>query len=77
MQVPRDVSIIGFDDIDFAAVMTPALTTVRQSTARTAEMAMNLLFENIDKPDMRPVRLDLEPELVERDSVAEAGGAIS
>ncbi len=77
VQVPRDVSIIGFDDIDFAAVMTPALTTVRQSTARTAEMAMNLLFENIDKPDMRPVRLDLEPELVERDSVAEAGGAIS
>lgn len=67
--VPDDVSIIGFDDIAFSSMVTPGLTTIRQSTAATAESAITLLFQQIEDPKREPVRITQEPELVERRSV--------
>lgn len=70
--VPRDVSIIGFDDIKIAAFLRPALTTVRQPVEQIGREAVALLVEQIRKdsaPDPLP-RVLIEPELIVRDSCA-------
>lgn len=70
VQVPRDVSVVGFDDIHFAQAFLPALTTIRQPRAEMGATAMRLLgaIMNDEAPD--PVRLS--HELILRDSTADA-----
>ena len=46
-QVPRDVSLIGFDDVAFAAYVEPALTTLRQETAEMGRWAVATLTERV------------------------------
>jgi DNA-binding LacI/PurR family transcriptional regulator len=46
--VPTDVSVVGFDDIDVAAYLEPALTTVHQPIARKGREAIELLLAAID-----------------------------
>lgn len=69
VHVPSDMSLVGFDDIAFSSMVTPALTTIRQSVEKTAELAASILFGHIDHPDLIPVRETIEPELVVRSSV--------
>jgi LacI family transcriptional regulator len=69
VQIPSDISIMGFDDIAFASMMTPPLSTVRQSTARTAELAVRLLVDKIANPSLPPAKRVIEPEIVERGTV--------
>ena len=45
LRVPEDVSVTGFDDLFFAAYLTPALTTVRQPMRRMGQWAMENLFK--------------------------------
>ncbi|HJG53652.1 MAG TPA: LacI family transcriptional regulator [Staphylococcus arlettae] len=47
-QVPQDVSIVGFDDIDIAQYMTPALTTVAQPIETIGEVALQLIMDKLD-----------------------------
>ena len=69
LTVPRDVSVVGFDDVPEAAYSDPPLTTVRQPLAdkgrRAGELALKLLAGG--RPP-RPTRLDVS--LVERASTA-------
>ncbi len=69
VRVPDDVSVIGFDDINFAAMVTPGLTTIRQDTDRTADLAAGMLFARIANPALPAVHFAVEPQLVERASV--------
>jgi len=70
LEVPRDVSITGFDDIPFAAVSVPALTTVRMPTEAIMVRAIDLAIGSTDVgADPHPV---LEPELVIRASTGPA-----
>ncbi len=48
--VPRDMSVVGFDDIALAAMVTPPLTTVALPAARAGEAAVELLLERLDNP---------------------------
>ena len=72
-KVPKDVSIVGFDDISFASMFTPALTTIRYPCYEIGNLAAKLLFEKLSKPEEFDVSLYLEPKLVIRDSVKKLG----
>jgi DNA-binding LacI/PurR family transcriptional regulator len=67
LQVPRDLSIVGFDDIPPAAGCSPALTTIRQPSRAKGQMAASIVVG--DLPYTAELRL-LSTELIERDSVA-------
>lgn len=47
-EVPQDVSVMGFDDIELAAFVDPALTTVRQATDEMGREAVASLFARIE-----------------------------
>jgi LacI family transcriptional regulator len=47
LSVPHDMSVVGFDDIDLARYVTPALTTVRQDVEAKGTYAAGLLLEEI------------------------------
>ena len=70
LRVPGDISVVGFDDIPFASLMSPALTTVRMPTAAMGSEAVNVLLRRLDEHDPAPTRnrIVLGVELVERES---------
>jgi DNA-binding LacI/PurR family transcriptional regulator len=72
LRVPQDVSVMGFDDIPSAAFNTPSLTTVQQPLARMGQVAAQILLERIAGRDDYPSEIAIEPELVVRESTAEA-----
>ena len=68
--VPQQLSVVGFDDIPWASIVTPALTTINQPVAEMAAVAMMLLLDRIAEPE-RPVRhFKVGVHLIKRDSVA-------
>ena len=54
LQVPSDVAVIGFDDIEDARFSTPPLTTVRQPLYQQGEAALNLVLAQIDGAEVAP-----------------------
>jgi len=67
-RVPEDISIAGFDDIDFAAFSNPPLTTVRVPASQMGEMAMDTLMEMIEGNSGEVRQITLDTELVVRGS---------
>ena len=71
--VPGDVSIVGFDDIDLAETVVPPLTTVHQPVERKGEEAARVLIAAIERPGTsRLERRRLETHLVVRGSTGPA-----
>jgi DNA-binding LacI/PurR family transcriptional regulator len=71
MDVPRDVAVIGFDDIPGAMYHRPGLTTVRQPLRRMGETAATILLQRIEHPRAAtPKSVRVEPELVVRGTTA-------
>jgi len=69
VRVPQDMSVAGFDDIEFAAVAEPALTTIRQPRRELGQAAASILIDLLQgRPT--PKRIHLGTELVIRESVA-------
>jgi DNA-binding LacI/PurR family transcriptional regulator len=66
-EVPRDLSLVGFDDIPEAAYFTPPLTTVRQDFAELGRRCLRVLLGRIEGKKV-PTRVVVAPELVVRDS---------
>jgi DNA-binding LacI/PurR family transcriptional regulator len=71
LQVPRDISVAGFDDIDFAAYCNPPLTTVRVPAKEIGETAVQVLLEMIEGNSDKGRQIALETELVIRASCEE------
>jgi len=73
LTIPDDISIIGYDDLEIAANLVPALTTIHQPSfglgAKAAEILIEHLKEKKEKTKL-PTTLILEPKLVVRNSVA-------
>lgn len=73
LAVPRDVSVVGFDDILSAAYFTPSLTTVRQPLFEMGKRGAQVLLERIaDHEKQFPAEITVEPELVVRESTGPA-----
>lgn len=72
LRVPQDISVMGFDDIPGAAFHTPSLTTVRQPLNRMGEVAAESLLDRIEGGKEYPAEIAIEPELVMRESTAQA-----
>jgi LacI family transcriptional regulator len=68
LRVPDDVAVIGFDDIEIAPLVSPALTTIRQDKVGLGLAAARALVEQIENPDVTPPVLTLPVELVVRAS---------
>jgi LacI family transcriptional regulator len=73
IRVPDDISIIGYDDIDFAAAAAVPLTSVRQPRQELGRTAARLLLEEAaDDETHRHRQVIFEPELVVRGSTMPA-----
>jgi len=70
--VPRDISVVGFDDIAAAAFHYPSLTTVRQPLDRMGQLAVETLIDRIESEGEAPAELAVQPELVVRESTGPA-----
>ncbi|MGA9039646.1 MAG: LacI family DNA-binding transcriptional regulator [Terriglobales bacterium] len=72
LHVPKDISVVGFDDIQGAAFHYPSLTTVRQPLREMGEIAMQVLLERIEGREDYPKEIAVQPELVVRESTGNA-----
>ena len=72
LQIPQDISVVGFDDIPSARTNNPSLTTVRQPLRSMGEMAANALLTYIEPQTRRdmPATLIVKPDFVVRNSTA-------
>ncbi|MCW8307786.1 LacI family transcriptional regulator [Acidiphilium sp. PA] len=66
--VPHDVAVIGFDDIPWAALTEPPLTTIRQPVTALGAQAVATLFDRIAHPDRAATQHRLPVSLIERQS---------
>ena len=67
--MPDELSVIGFDDLDMSALLTPPLTTIRQDIKKKAEIACGLLMKKIKEPETPAENIVLNVELAVRGSV--------
>lgn len=69
LQVPADVSITGFDDINYACYWEPALTTMAQPAEQLGQRAATMLVDLIEGRPLAEKETVLETQLIVRDSV--------
>ncbi|WP_458320066.1 LacI family DNA-binding transcriptional regulator [Mycolicibacterium brisbanense] len=70
VQVPGDIALVGYDDIDFARSAVVPLTSVRQPTAEIGRTAVDLLIEAAESRAREPKHVVFQPELIVRDSTS-------
>jgi LacI family transcriptional regulator len=68
-RVPKDISVIGFDDIDPSKSTAPPLTTMHVDKIGMGMLAVQLLINRVEYPASNPVTAIIHPHLVERQSV--------
>ncbi len=69
IRVPEDLGIAGFDDITYAHLTVPKLTTIHQNMERKAELAVTELLNAISDPVYMGKEVLLDVMLIARDSV--------
>lgn len=73
--VPAEVSVVGYDDISWAGIVYPRLTTIRQPFVEAARAALDLLVTRIERPTRRARHVLLGVSLVRRESTGRVSGA--
>ena len=68
LRVPQDIAVVGFDDIDIAAISHPSITTVRQPTYDIGYQASEILIDQIENASQDVKHLILDTELIIRES---------
>jgi len=69
LRCPQDVSVIGFDDFDWAAAFNPPLTTVAQDPYLIGERAVEILFANLNQHNRSTVEVRIPTRFLRRGSV--------
>ncbi|KRG12756.1 hypothetical protein ACA29_10410 [Lederbergia galactosidilytica] len=70
IQVPKDVSVLSFDDIEAAAYVNPRLTTVKVHGEEMGRTAVKLLYDRMMGRKL-PMKVILPTELIVRDSTSQ------
>ncbi|MGK3954169.1 LacI family DNA-binding transcriptional regulator [Microbacterium sp. I2] len=70
VDVPRDLAVVGFDDLAIAGLASPRLTTIHQPLREMAEQATRMVLQLLDDVPPAVTRIELATRLVERDSTA-------
>lgn len=73
-RVPQDVSLIGFDDIELASHLTPALTTIRQPKRALGQQAARIVLARIEGRSV-PASTLLQPRLMLRETTGSPSGS--
>jgi DNA-binding LacI/PurR family transcriptional regulator len=66
--IPRDLAVVGYDDLEIAHFTNPPLTTSAQPKKEIGAQAINLLVDRMTRKSRAPSRLVLAPELIVRRS---------
>jgi LacI family transcriptional regulator len=74
VRVPEDLALVSFDDVPFASLLVPTLTTVHQPLYELGAAAADLLLKRLDRPETPPEEVWLPTQLVIRQS---SGAALS
>jgi LacI family transcriptional regulator len=75
LEVPRDVSVVGFDDIAFAQLAVPPLTTVSLPREELGRRAVEALIASIEHPEQQGTDIHIATRLVARASTGRAPAA--
>lgn len=70
LRIPDDLSLMGYDDLPLASYTVPQLTTVAQPLDQMGATAVDVLLDQMGKPDQPPVKAVLTTQLVVRGSTA-------
>jgi LacI family transcriptional regulator len=68
IRVPEDVRVVGFDDVKFATLVSPPLTTIQQPCREIALTAFHAMMDRLSDPSLPHCHLSLTPRLIIRDS---------
>jgi LacI family transcriptional regulator/LacI family repressor for deo operon, udp, cdd, tsx, nupC, and nupG len=68
LRIPKQIAIVGFDELPLAGAFTPPLTVVRQPAYEVGKCAAELLLKRLDDPKRPATSLRLLPELIIRKS---------
>ena len=72
LNVPGDISVVGFDNIQSAAFHNPSLTTVKQPLRKMGEIAASILLDRLSQEREVSSPITVETELIVRDSTGPA-----
>ena len=67
-RVPHDVRVVGFDDVKYATLLSPPLTTIHQPCRDIAQVAFRTMLDRIAEPTLPGRTLIVAPQLVVRES---------
>jgi len=73
VSIPRDVRLVGIDDIEYARLLPVPLTTLRQPTRQIGDAALAAMLERVNRPDIAARDILLHCELVVRSSCGAKG----
>ena len=68
MRAPKDFRVVGFDDVKYATLVSPPLTTVHQPCRDIAVIAFRTMLERLAEPSLPARSIYLTPHLVVRES---------
>lgn len=71
IKIPEDISVIGYDDLPIASLVTPQLSTLSYPKEKIAEHCTNIILAKLIDHDTTNFIYSLEPDLILRDSISD------
>ncbi|MTI60499.1 MAG: LacI family transcriptional regulator [Firmicutes bacterium] len=68
LTIPDDISLLGYDNIEFSSMTEPALTTLSQPIDKMISDGVNMLLKYINNEQVDSNKMIVKPKLIERDS---------